>query len=264
MDVVTIEGRALHYRDEGPRGGRVIAFANSLGTDLRVWDALMAHLPDTLRTVRYDKRGHGLSDLGETPLSIADLADDMAALLHHLGVSRATIVGLSVGGMIAQSLTARRPDLAEAVVLCDTGHVIGTAEMWNERIAAVEEGGIAAIAGPILERWFSPQFHTGRPGELALWRNMLTRTPQEGYCATASAIRDADLTAAARGIDVPALCVVGTKDGATPPDLVRSLADLIAGSRFVDIEGAGHLPCVEAPAELGRVISGFLKENGLV
>ena len=216
-----------------------------------------------MRIIRYDKRGHGLSAFPGGPFSIDDLASDLAGLLDHLGVRDAVIVGLSVGGMIAQALAAARPDLVRGLVLCDTAHKIGPPDIWETRIQAISQGGIAAISEAVLERWFSADFRASRPDDLALWRAMLTRTPVEGYLATCMAIRDADLTEATAGLQLPVTCVVGSEDGATPPALVKSTAELI-GADFVEIEGAGHLPCVETPKTLAEIIDDFLEMNHMV
>ena len=250
----------LHHALSGDPEGRPMVFANSLGTDLRVWDPVLPHLPEGLRIVRYDKRGHGLSDGAPGPWRIEDLADDLAGLLDTLGIRAAIVCGLSVGGMIAQSLAVRRPDLVSALILCDTAAKIGTAELWNERIRAVEDRGIASIADAILERWFTSRFRAGNP-ELALWRNMLVRTPAEGYAATCAAIRDADLTEATRSLRVPTLALAGDADGSTPLDLVRATAALIPGARFHVIPDAGHLPGVEQPEVTARLIADFLMET---
>jgi 3-oxoadipate enol-lactonase len=191
------------------------------------------------------------------------LADDLARLLDALAVRAAVVCGLSIGGLIAQALAAARPDLVRALVLMGTAAKVGTAELWARRIAAVRAGGIAAIADGILERWLTPGFRARRPEELAGWRNMLTRTPVEGYLGCCAAIRDADLTAAARGIRLPALCIVGEADGATPPALVAGLAGLIPGARLLRVAGAGHLPCVERPEVVGPAILRFVEESGL-
>ena len=254
-------GLTLHCRDEGPADGPALVFANSLGTDFRVWDALVPLLPAGLRLIRYDKRGHGLSDCPPGPWSIADHAADLAALLDGLGVRGAVVVGLSVGGLIGQQLAATRPDLVRGLVLMDTAARIGNEEMWNTRIATVRGKGIAAIAGPILERWFSARFRAEDPA-LPLWRSMLTRTPMEGYALTSAAIRDCDLTESTRALAIPVLAMAGEEDGSTPPALVRATAELVAGARFHVIAGAGHLPCVEAPEETARLITGFLREIG--
>jgi 3-oxoadipate enol-lactonase len=274
MQATLAAGHALHVRDEpaadgggpdgAPDGRPALVFTNSLGTDLRVWDPLLPELAWRGRRLRFDQRGHGLSDCPPGPYTIDNLADDLEALLDERGIGRTVLVGLSVGGMIAQAFAARRPERVAALVLCDTAHRIGSAEMWQTRIDALQAGGIESLAEPILERWFSARFRTGRPAELALWRNMLTRTPLQGYVATCAAIRDADLTEGAARLVMPTLCLVGSEDGATPPALVRELAALLPAAHFAEIPGAGHLPSVEAPAAMGRLIADFLKEHALV
>ena len=263
MQAIEVNGQVLHYRDEGPRDGTVVVFSNSLGTDLRLWNPLLPHLPDGLRLIRYDKRGHGLSTCPKAPYRIEDHRDDLIDLLDRLAIKRAAFVGLSVGGMIAQALAAKRPDLAQGLVLCDTGHKIGPPEIWETRIKAIREGGIAALSEAILERWFSQDFRKAKSSELALWRAMLTRTPVEGYLGTCYAIQKADLTEGTKGLSMPTVCLVGTEDGATTPELVGSLAALI-GCTLHEIEGAGHLPSVEAPEVMAGIIGNFLRENRLV
>lgn len=262
MQVVSVDGVHLHCRIEGPEGAPSLIFANSLGTDFRVWDKVMPRLPAGLRVLRYDKRGHGLSDSRPAPYKMDDHVGDLIALMDHFGLRDALIVGLSVGGLIAQSLAAARPDLARALVLLDTAHKIGTDEIWNERIAAVEKGGIESLADAVMIRWFTEEFRAGP--ELALWRNMLTRTPDEGYAGTSAAIRDTDLTEVAKALTIPVLCLVGAEDGSTPPALMRETADLIPGAGYAVIEGAGHLPCVEQPEALARHLNAFMKETGHV
>lgn len=261
LPFLSLDGLSLHYSVTGPLDRRpVIAFANSLGTDFRIWNAVADLLAADYTLVRYDKRGHGLSDTGTVPYTMSDHIGDLAALLDALTVRRAVICGLSVGGMIAQGLAAQRPDLVRALVLCDTAQKIGDDALWNARIEAVTEYGVASISGPVLDRWFSPGFRAGKPAEWAGYRNMLERTPKEGYAATCQAIRDTDYTVLAASIPVPVLCVVGEHDGATPPPLVAELAGLIPGARFEEIAGAGHLPCIEQPEVLAGLIGEFLRE----
>ncbi|WP_282608718.1 3-oxoadipate enol-lactonase [Pelagibius sp. Alg239-R121] len=272
MKFAKINGIVIHYDDHGSENATgavpTLVFSNSLGTDFRVWERLVVRLRDLierpLRIVRYDKRGHGLSEAPADPYVMNDHVGDLAALLDHLEIEQAVICGLSVGGIIAQGLTARHPRRVSGLVLSDTAHKIGPPEMWNDRIAKIRAGGIEALAEPILERWFSNELRHNQPDELAGWRSMLVRTPVAGYLGTSAAIRDSDMTEAAQSIAVPTLCVVGDEDGSTPPDLVRELAGLIQGARFEVIEGAGHLPCVEKPDVLAELMSGFLKENNLV
>src|SRR5690606_29815599 len=128
---------------------------------------------------------------------------------------------------------------------------------------AIEQGGIAALADAVLERWFPPTYRERHASELVLWRNMLLRQPASGYSGTCAALRDADLTEAARRIEVPTLVLGGSADASTPPELVKGLADLIPGARFAVIDGAGHLPMVDAPEELVRLMQAFFEEAGL-
>ncbi len=263
MQAVRIEGRSIEYCLEGPADGPVLAFSNSLGTDGRVWDRLLPHLPAGLRLLRYSKAGHGLSDLARRH-SIDEHAGDLLALMDALGIERATLVGLSVGGMIAQAAAARAPERVAGLVLCCTAHKIGTADLWEQRIAELAKKGLAGMADGVMERWFSAAWRAANPADLALWKNMLSRQPAEGYGAICAAIRDADLTETVRGLRQPTLCVAGTEDGSTPPEVVGGLAELIPGARLEVIEGVGHIPCVEAPERLGALVSAFLEERGLV
>ena len=251
----------LHYKDENSRQARTIVFVNSLGTDLRIWDEVVARFRNEFRILRYDLRGHGLSDAPPAPYSIDDHVADLAALLDACGIKSAVVVGLSVGGMIAQALAARRPSLVSLLLLCDTAHKIGTPEMWNARMNAIREGGLASIANSLLERWFSSEFRQTHPAELSGYRNMLTRTPAEGYIGTCAALRDTDLTLTASRLTQPTLCLVGVEDASTPPELVKSLSELIPNAAFKTIPGAGHLPCIEQPGLLAFPLEAFVRRN---
>jgi len=258
----TIGSVTLHYRLEG--GDRpLLVFINSLGTDFRIWRRVAPEFGDGFSVLCYDKRGHGLSGLGSPPYAMADHVDDLCGLIDHVGARQVVVCGLSVGGLIAQGLFARRPGMVRALILSDTAHRIGTSSFWNERIATVGEHGIAAIADGVLERWFTPHFRASRRAELEGYRNMLVRQPPRGYAGICAAIRDADHTELVKRIDVPTLCVAGDHDGATPPDLVRSMAELIPGAEFSVIEGAGHIPCVEKPEKLVALMKDFLARSGV-
>ncbi|MCA0256929.1 MAG: 3-oxoadipate enol-lactonase [Proteobacteria bacterium] len=259
MHFLTVGDAAIHYRAEGLGTGKpVIAFVNSLGTDFRIWDAVMAELGNAYAYVLHDKRGHGLSGMGETPYSIETHADDLIALLDHLGVEKAVIWGLSVGGLIAQDLCARHAHRVHGLVLSNTAHKIGTPDMWNARIGTISANGLSGMIDPITERWFTPAFRTDDNALYAGCRVMLARQPVDGYCGTCAAIRDADYTETTTRIRVPTLCVVGDQDGSTPPDLVKSLAALIPGSRFAEIAACGHIPCVEQPVAYAQTVVAFL------
>jgi len=260
MQIAELGEVQINYRTDGDPEGAPLAFANSLGTDYRLWDQVVPLLPGGLRIIRYDKRGHGLTSCPAAPYSMGALITDTERLLDHLGVGDCLFVGLSIGGMIAQGLAVKRPDLIRAMVISNTGARIGTNEMWQSRIDAVRNGGIEALADAILERWFSKTFRD--TPQLAAWRNMLTRQPDEGYIGCSAAIQGSDFYAPTSGLMLPTLAIAGSEDGSTPPDLVRETADLIKGSKFHLIRGAGHLPCVENPTEYARVLSDFIRETG--
>lgn len=262
MKIARLEAIDLHYREDGPRDGAPVVFANSLGTDLRLWDAVVPLLPPGLRLIRYDKRGHGLSACPPGPYSMGSLVTDAERLLDHLGVRDAVFVGLSVGGMIAQGLAVKRMDQVRAMVISNTAARIGTAEMWQERIDAIRNGGIAALSDGILERWFSKRFRD--TADFAAWRNMLERQPVQGYLGCCAAIAGTDFYTPTSGLTLPTLAIAGSEDGSTPPDLVRETAGLVRGSRFHLIRGAGHLPCVEKPGEYAELLTEFLFETGHV
>jgi 3-oxoadipate enol-lactonase len=260
MLIADLDGLRVHYADDGSATGPAVVFLNSLGTDLRLWDMVIPLMPKGLRLVRYDKRGHGLTDCLDPPYSMGALISDAEALLDSLGIRNAVLVGLSIGGMIAQGLAVKRPDLARALVLSNTAAKIGTIKIWQDRINTAAEHGIEGLADATMERWFSRPFR--RSPELALWRNMMTRQPLAGYIGCSAAIAGTDFYTTTAQLTLPTLAIAGSEDGSTPPDLVKETVDLIAGSRFHLFRGAGHLSCVEKPDEYASVLTAFLKEIG--
>lgn len=253
-DFTAQDGIYHGYRPAAANAPTVV-FANSLGTDLRVWDRVVWRLREDWGVLRHDKRGHGLSEARGT-VGIETLTDDVEALLDHYAITQFAGVGLSVGGLIMQRLALRRPAAMTHLVLSDTAAKIGTPEIWNPRIETVLTQGIAAISDMILARWFAPAYRETQ--DFALWRAMLERMPAAGYAQVCAAIRDADYTADLARITQPTLVLVGLEDSSTPPALVKSTADGIAGARFVEIENAGHLPCVEQPARFVELLTGHL------
>jgi len=264
MEMIQLGDVVLHYRIEGDADDAPIVFANSLGTDIRLWDQVIPYLPGGLKILRFDKRGHGLSSCPEGDYSMADLIQDTVRLLEALEIRDCLFVGLSIGGIIAQGLAASHPHLLRAMVISNTAARIGTPEMWQQRIGALRAGGIEALADSVMERWFARSFRERRPLELAAWRNMLTRTPLAGYIGCSAAIAATDFSASSADLSLPTLALAGSEDGSTPPEVVRATAALIRGSRFELIDNAGHLPCVEQPAEYARILNGFISECGHV
>lgn len=258
MDFVRINGVLLHYRLAGPAGAPVIALANSLGTDARIWDGVIARLSARYRLLSYDKRGHGLSDTPPGEYTLDDHVDDLTGLLDHLDIDRLALAGVSVGGLIAQGLALRAPSRLSALVLCNTAAKVGDFTSWNDRMATVQGRGLGAIVDAVMDRWFSPGFQQHRPAELAGWRNLFLRSDPAGYAATCATLRDTDLTTEIGAIAVPTLVVAGSADRATPAELVRRCAEAIPGARFEVLEGVGHIPSIEQPAALAALIEQFL------
>ncbi len=259
LNFALIDNIALHYSYRPPTGGPTVVFLNSLGSDLRIWQGVIERLPQHCGCLCYDKRGHGLSDAPPSPYSLPQLAADLCGLLDHLAIARAVLVGVSVGGMIAQQFALTYPDRVTGLVLCDTGAKIGTAAYWSERATAVRARGLAPLADTILARWFSADFANSYPAAHRGYANMLTRTPAEGYAATCDALGAADLNAALSAIAVPTLVLCGDEDLATPPALGQALAAAIPNAHFALIRQAGHIPSIEQPAAVATQINTFLE-----
>jgi 3-oxoadipate enol-lactonase len=260
MHIADLGNVHLHYRIDGDPDGAPVVFANSLGTDLRLWDALLPLLPNGLKFIRYDKRGHGLSSMPPAPYRMDDLVSDAEGLLDQLGIRDCLFVGLSIGGMIGQGLAARRLDQVRALVLSNTGAKIGTPDMWETRIAQLNAGGIEPLADDVMQRWFAKGFL--QAPEMEIWRNMLIRQPLQGYLGCIAAISGADFYTPTAGLRLPVLGIAGDEDDATPADLVRETVELVPGSKFRLIRKAGHLPCIEQPEEYAAILAEFLRETG--
>jgi 3-oxoadipate enol-lactonase/4-carboxymuconolactone decarboxylase len=245
----------IHVQLSGPPGAPPLLLLHSLGTSLHVWDAQAEALSRSFRVIRPDLRGHGLTTVTHTA-SIARMAQDALAVLDALGVGQAHVAGLSIGGMIAQSLAAQAPDRVASLILCDTALAIPPPEGWHSRAALVRRDGMGEVADAVMARWVTPGF-VNEPAAIGL-RAMLLRTDPQGYAAAAEAIADADLTAETATLKVPALVIVGDQDMATPLASAQALAAAIAGASLVVLEGAAHIPTVETPEAVTDAVYRFL------
>ncbi|WP_095588635.1 3-oxoadipate enol-lactonase [Actibacterium ureilyticum] len=262
MPFVDLNGLRLHYRADGPADGPPVVFANAICTNLHLWDAVLAHLPPGLRLIRYDMRGHGHSDCPPPPYAMGQLVRDAEGLLDHLDVRDCVFVGLSLGGFVAQGLAVKRLDQIRALVLSNTAAKLGQPAQWQARIDALHRGGMTALADTTLPAWFTRAFRAGP--DFAAWRERFLAQDVQGVAGCLAAISGTDFYTPTSGLRLPTLGIAGSEDGATPADLVRETVGLIPGSRFELIRRAGHLPCVEQPAEFARLLLRFLKETGHV
>lgn len=250
----------LHYRRQGNAAQPALVFINSLGSDFRIWDAVVANFSADFQILCYDKRGHGLSDAPTGPYTMQDHSLDLKGLLEHLHIAKATLIGISVGGMIAQDFALRYPQQTQAIVLCDTGAKIGTEESWNARIEAIQKQGLGEVAKTVIGRWFTPAFFEHRAAEANGYYNMLSRTSIEGYIGTCTALRDTDLRPKLDQIKAPALVLCGESDQSTPPALSEAMAEAL-GAKLELIPDAAHLPCIEQPEYMSQKIRDFLRDS---
>jgi 3-oxoadipate enol-lactonase len=253
-----VGGARLAYRTDGAADAPPLVLAHSIGTDLRLWDPQVPALAERFRVVRYDARGHGGSDVPDGPVTIERLGRDLLALLDHLGIARADVCGLSLGGITAMWVAAHHPERVGRAVLANTAARVGTVEGWDARIAAVRAGGMASIRDVVLARWLSAEFRARCPDVARTLGDRLEATPAAGYAAVCAALRDADLRDAVRTIRAPTLIVAGALDEATPPSQSEELHAAIARSELVVLPDAAHLSNVERPQEFTTYVLRFL------
>jgi 3-oxoadipate enol-lactonase len=260
-DLMLDDGLRLHYQLDGDAETPALVFSNSLGADLRMWDEQVAMLSSRFRIVRYDTRGHGQSDVSNEPVFIERLGRDLLALLDHLGIERAHVCGLSLGGLTAIWLAAHHPGRVARLILANTAARIGSTESWEARIAAVQTGGMGAIREMALARFFSPAFHSERPEIVQRYGAMLDSIDPSGYIAACAALRDANLRPALSRITAPALVIAGALDEATPPAQAAELHAALANSRLVVLERAAHLSNVEQPEVFAGLIEQYSSKS---
>ncbi len=256
MPLISANGVELFYDLTGPEDAPVVAFSTSIGTTLEMWDAQVQALADRYRCLRYDTRGHGRSQVLDQRVTIDDLANDLADLLEALGVKKAHIVGLSLGGMTAQAFGARHPDRAESLVLMATSAYLPSG--WDERAAVVRAQGMGAIVDAVLARWFTPEFTAAHPEQVAPMRERFLQLDPRGYAACCEAIRDMDLRPSNAAIRAPILIIAGADDPATPVAMMEDIRTRIAQAELVVLPRAAHILSVERSDLVNRYLAAFL------
>lgn len=260
MPRIYLDTLRINAEIQGPSAGPGVVFLHALGTDLSIWSQVVACLPPALRILRIDHRGHGKSDVPAPPYTMGALIRDTEQVIEHFGLKDTVVVGVSLGGLVAQGLAVKRLDLVRGMVLSNTAAKIGTPDMWQDRIVAIRAGGTEPYADGAMERMFGRNFR--KANGMAAVRDLLTSTAPDGWIGCAAAISGTDFFTPTAGLNLPTLVIAGTNDGSTPPDLVRETAELIKGHQFHLMRGVGHLPMVEKPDDYATLLVKFLKSIG--
>ncbi|WP_434445595.1 3-oxoadipate enol-lactonase [Lentzea sp. E54] len=252
--------RVIHYAADGPGDAEVLVLGPSLGTDLGLFDAQVAAFADRRRVIRFDLRGHGGSPVVPGPYSIADLASDVVELLDHLGVREFHYLGVSIGGAIGQWL-ALHSDRLSTLTVCASAARFADPPQWPVRAATVRSEGTSVIVPSRLGTWFTESFGSREPAEAARLLDMLRATSAEGYAGCCEAIGEFDVRSELGRITVPTLVLAGADDPASPPELVREIADGIPGARFEVVADSAHLLTAERPEIVNSLVAGHLTRS---
>lgn len=242
---------------DGPVDTPVVVLSNSIGTNTALWDPIVAPLAEAHRVVRYDSRGHGGSSTPAGEYTMSQLAGDIVTILDDLGIERAHVVGLSVGGQTALTFALEHPDRLDRLVVSNTGAKIGTEQSWADRAAKVRAEGLEAIVDPVTAGWLTPDHAAAHPEQLATMKRWFLANDPEGYAATCHALGQTDLNPRLGEITAKTLVISATGDIPTPPSLTFEIADGIPGASRVEIPGA-HLSVQEAPQQYADAVLAHL------
>jgi len=245
---------------DGPPGAPALLLSNSLGSTIEMWDPVLPTLTEHFQVIRYDTRGHGRSPVPPGPYELDDLVDDAIGVLDRLGLARAHLAGLSLGGMVSMRMAIRDPDRVGRMALLCTSARLGPARMWAERAAAVRAAGTASIAAAVVSRWITPATAAADPLLTARLEAMVTSIPDQGYAACCGVIERMDLRPGLPSITAPTLAVAAADDQATPPEHLELIAARIPGARLEVIPDAAHVATLERPDAIGGLLVAHLAE----
>jgi 3-oxoadipate enol-lactonase len=255
--VVDAGGCPLYVRIDGQETAPALMLSNSLGTDLHMWDEQAPEWAKRFRVVRYDRRGHGRSGLGDAPHTMETLGRDALAIMDALGLEKVNWCGLSMGGMVGQWLAANAPHRVDRLILSNTSAYFPDKKRWNDRIDTVREKGLASIADALMNIWFSASFRAEAPETVARMKAMLTATPVEGYLASCEAVRDMDHRELLPKIKAPTLVIAGQHDQTTPLEAAKYIHAHIPGAELAVLDTA-HIANVERPDLYNDTVLRFL------
>jgi 3-oxoadipate enol-lactonase/4-carboxymuconolactone decarboxylase len=258
MPFVTVNKTRIFYRLEGAEGMPVLALAHSISTDHGMWEPQVHDLLPHFRILRYDTRGHGASDTPDGEYSVEDLGRDFLGMLDALKIPIVAFCGLSMGGAVGQWLALHAPERLTALVLANTGPRIGTVESWNARIAAVQQGGMAAIVDIVMPRFFSAESLARNKPYIGSVRTVFLGTDPAGYLGCCAALRNFNCTSDLKSIALPTLVIGGDNDVSTPwAGCSEILAREIPGARAVRLPTT-HLSNLERPHAFTAALTDFL------
>jgi 3-oxoadipate enol-lactonase len=251
-------GITINYRIDGPSNAPWLVFSNSLATSLAMWDEQAEALKDSFRVLRYDQRGHGMTDVPSGRYAYDTLLADALGLLDALEIAKAHFAGLSMGGATALGLAERHPDRFDRIIVCDSPcqSTPQSSQQWEERIAVAQQQGIEALVEPTIARWFPAETVAKNPPHIDKVRAMIRATPVDGFVGCAAALAAHDYASAVAAVKCPVLFLVGEKDAPAPA--MRKLHEKLPGSYYVALAGAGHISNMDRPAEFSRAIRDFL------
>jgi 3-oxoadipate enol-lactonase len=252
---------AVSYTVAGPEGAPVVVLSNSLGATRNMWDPQVPGLAERFRVVTYDTRGHGESPAPDGPYSLDDLVDDLVALLDEVGVQRAHVAGLSLGGMMAMRLAVREPDrLDRLALLCTSAKP--DPQPFLDRAAAVRASGTAPLAPAVASRWLTPEYAGGHPDLVAQLEAMIAGADDEGYANCCEVVASVDLRADLGRVTAPTLVVAGWQDLALPPEHQQLIADSIPAAELLSLSPGAHLANLEQPLQVTGALLGHFDAAG--
>jgi 3-oxoadipate enol-lactonase len=243
--------------------GPWVAMSHSLACDLHMWDEQAAMLAKDYTVLRFDTRGHGMSDAPLAEYTLEMLAEDARGLLDALGIKSCHWVGLSMGGMIGQAFALRYPGVFKTLVLADTTsrYPPEAKGIWEERIATVHAKGMDSMVEGTLSRWFTGGFRSARRDVCGRIEAMIRATPVAGYAGCCNAIPKINFTSRLKEISCPTLVIVGEQDAGTPVEMAREIHAAMPGSELVIIPSASHLSNIEQPEAFNRALGEFLARH---
>ncbi|MFZ3581802.1 alpha/beta fold hydrolase [Loktanella sp. DJP18] len=251
----------LSVRVTGRTDGPVVVLSNSLGAGLDMWDPQRALLEDHYRVIGYDTRGHGRSSTPPGDYRFADLTGDVLAIMDHLDVAQADFIGLSLGGMTGLGLGLDHADLFRRIV-CACARADAPpafANGWDDRIAAITQGGMAAIWPGTLERWLTPDVQADRPAEVAALADDFRATTVAGYTGCARALQRLDYLRRLPDMAVPVLYVSGAQDMGAPTQTMRDMCAATPGAVHVDIPDCAHIANLNRRDAFNAALQSFLE-----